>query len=217
MRPIYYYRARFYDPVRGRFNNRDPLGVWFDIMNAGNSYSYVANNPLNAFDPLGLTGFRFANNVQSNNPSFQSKVKAGARLAGQSSQTKEVFKKVAAEVDVIVFAATERLESEGDRVPAQTFPTADANGNMSDEIHLEIDIGWAMVEAAEQGISLEAFLSKVLTHEACHMDHIRGRVGMPESSLPSDGEQQADAFTDGEPINSASGKLMQTLMPWQSR
>lgn len=50
----YYYRARFYDPVRGRFLQRDPIGIWTDEANLGNGYTYVGNNPLNWVDPVGL-------------------------------------------------------------------------------------------------------------------------------------------------------------------
>lgn len=48
---LYYYRARYYDPGRGRFVNEDPIGF------AGgdpNLYGYVWNNPLSWIDPLGL-------------------------------------------------------------------------------------------------------------------------------------------------------------------
>jgi RHS repeat-associated protein len=48
---IYYYRARYYDPLTGRFMARDPLG-----FSAGdvNLYRYVGNNPINLCDPSGL-------------------------------------------------------------------------------------------------------------------------------------------------------------------
>ncbi len=47
---LYYYRARYYDPVEGRFIGKDPLS--FD---AGDVvlYGYVQNNPLNYTDPNG--------------------------------------------------------------------------------------------------------------------------------------------------------------------
>ena len=48
---LYFLRARYYDPVTGRFLGRDPLGI-------GNRYSYVSNNPLNYVDPYGLFGFK---------------------------------------------------------------------------------------------------------------------------------------------------------------
>ena len=49
---LYYYRARYYDPMRGRFVAEDPLE-----FNAGdtNLYGYAANAPTNATDPFGLT------------------------------------------------------------------------------------------------------------------------------------------------------------------
>lgn len=49
-----YYRARCYQPGVGRFIHRDPIGTWADWLNAGNAYTYVANNPLTLVDPLGL-------------------------------------------------------------------------------------------------------------------------------------------------------------------
>jgi len=48
---FYYYRARYYDPVIGRFISEDPKG-----FGAGdtNFYAYVGNNPVNANDPSGF-------------------------------------------------------------------------------------------------------------------------------------------------------------------
>ena len=50
----YYYRARYMDPLLGRFISRDPLGAWGDPANHGNPYSYAGNNPWGAVDPFGL-------------------------------------------------------------------------------------------------------------------------------------------------------------------
>ncbi len=47
---LYYYKARMYDPVLGRFLQTDPVGY-----SAGrNLYAYVGNDPVNATDPSGL-------------------------------------------------------------------------------------------------------------------------------------------------------------------
>ncbi len=59
---FYYYRARFYEPDRGRFLQRDPMG-YVDGMGL---YAYVNNNPINWVDPLGLeaeTSGGFVNGV----------------------------------------------------------------------------------------------------------------------------------------------------------
>ena len=50
---LYYYRARFYDPLLGRFLQRDPLGTWADPMGLGNPYVGLRNNPINVIDPDG--------------------------------------------------------------------------------------------------------------------------------------------------------------------
>ncbi|HTP06743.1 MAG TPA: RHS repeat-associated core domain-containing protein, partial [Anaerolineae bacterium] len=47
---LYFDRARYYDPIVGRFISRDRLGI-----NGGlNHYAYVGNNPIRFRDPLGL-------------------------------------------------------------------------------------------------------------------------------------------------------------------
>ena len=47
---LYYFRARWYDPVTGRFLSKDPIGI------AGGLNQYVAceNNPVSYTDPYGL-------------------------------------------------------------------------------------------------------------------------------------------------------------------
>ena len=47
---IYFYRARYYDPLTGRFSGEDPMGFGAGV----NFYKYVQNNPINLSDPLGL-------------------------------------------------------------------------------------------------------------------------------------------------------------------
>lgn len=50
---LYYYRARYYDAVLGRFISEDPIGFEGGDTNLRR---YVSNNPLNAVDPTGLNG-----------------------------------------------------------------------------------------------------------------------------------------------------------------
>jgi len=46
---LYYYRARYYDPMEGRFISKDPIGIAGGI----NLYGYVQNNPVMMTDPTG--------------------------------------------------------------------------------------------------------------------------------------------------------------------
>jgi RHS repeat-associated protein len=46
-----YYRARYYDPIVGRFISEDPIGF---TAGDANLYRYVGNNSVNATDPTGL-------------------------------------------------------------------------------------------------------------------------------------------------------------------
>jgi len=52
---LYYYRARYYSSVLQRFLSEDPVGFQSGQINA---YVYVANEPLNLIDPLGLASLR---------------------------------------------------------------------------------------------------------------------------------------------------------------
>jgi RHS repeat-associated protein len=49
---FYYYRARYYDPIIGRFISEDPKGFGAGV----NFYVYCLNNPVNCNDPSGLIG-----------------------------------------------------------------------------------------------------------------------------------------------------------------
>ncbi len=49
---LYYVRARWYDPSRGRFMSEDPIGLAGGI----NNYAYATNDPVNLSDPTGLCG-----------------------------------------------------------------------------------------------------------------------------------------------------------------
>jgi len=49
---LYYGRARFYDPISGRYTQPDPLGTYDSL----NLYLYAKNNPLVYTDPFGLAG-----------------------------------------------------------------------------------------------------------------------------------------------------------------
>jgi RHS repeat-associated protein len=46
---LYYYGARYMDPITSRFTQADPLG-----SAASSQYAYVNNNPMNSIDPTGM-------------------------------------------------------------------------------------------------------------------------------------------------------------------
>jgi RHS repeat-associated protein len=48
-----YFRNRYYNSRLGRFISRDPMGVWYDIMARGNSYTSFGSNPLSILDSEG--------------------------------------------------------------------------------------------------------------------------------------------------------------------
>jgi RHS repeat-associated protein len=47
---LYYFRARWYDPVAGRWLSKDPIGISGGL----NQYVFCGNNPVNYRDPFGL-------------------------------------------------------------------------------------------------------------------------------------------------------------------
>ncbi len=49
---LYYFRARYYDPVLGRFISEDPIG----LAGGENPYLFAMSDPINGSDPTGLQG-----------------------------------------------------------------------------------------------------------------------------------------------------------------
>lgn len=62
---LYYYRARYYSPVLGRFLQVDPVGYGDDL----NLHAYVGNDPLNRVDPTGMYVDAMGNYYPDSDPS----------------------------------------------------------------------------------------------------------------------------------------------------
>ena len=59
---LYYYRARYYDPVLKRFISEDPIGLQGGSLSF---YAYVNGNPVSYVDPEGLSAFSPLPNIPS--------------------------------------------------------------------------------------------------------------------------------------------------------
>jgi RHS repeat-associated protein len=55
---LYFYRARYYSPLLGRFINEDPIRF------GNNFYRYVSDNPINFVDPFGLRDYNEQETLQ---------------------------------------------------------------------------------------------------------------------------------------------------------
>ena len=79
---LYYFVRRYYDPTLQRFINRDPIAEQGGI----NLYAYVANNPINAIDLLGLEllwqSSSYGNPVSSTLPGLSGTWASGVYASG---------------------------------------------------------------------------------------------------------------------------------------
>ncbi|MEJ7622663.1 MAG: RHS repeat-associated core domain-containing protein [Pyrinomonadaceae bacterium] len=79
---LMYYRARFYDPVLGRFISEDPIGFGGGDVNL---YGYVQNSPVRRNDPLGL---QETDVIILNAPPFKPHYPFGAYDTGTNAERK---------------------------------------------------------------------------------------------------------------------------------
>ena len=73
---LYYFRARYYDPLTGRFISPDPIGYGDGL----NMYAYVGNDPVNFIDVTGL--YTQLSNGRDENGEYQHTVGIGGAMCG---------------------------------------------------------------------------------------------------------------------------------------
>lgn len=91
-----YYRARYYDPVAGRFISEDPIGFSAEI----DFYTYVANMPTEISDPEGLlpTSDHFNMTYRLAKKAFGPKCEARARAVAQADADQDATPGLAAKI-----------------------------------------------------------------------------------------------------------------------
>jgi len=93
---LYFYRARYVDPVQKRFISEDPIGLGGGI----NIYTYVEGNPNSMIDPEGLSGIGdFSRGAGSY---FRSLYRTGKQLARSYGALGQCEKLRSEEEDVIL-------------------------------------------------------------------------------------------------------------------
>jgi len=74
---LYYFPYRYYAPDAARWLTRDPLGM----VDGPNSYQYIVDDPLNSWDPLGLSAVP----TPPENPTPES-----CKIAGRDARCREL-------------------------------------------------------------------------------------------------------------------------------
>jgi RHS repeat-associated protein len=101
----YYYRARYYSPILGRFISRDPLSG-AEFSQGSNLYAYCRNNGVNFRDPLGMceeqndpeiARIKLVIKDTKSDPSYQVAIK---QLLGQIKYVSQIM----SAIDMLVFA-----------------------------------------------------------------------------------------------------------------
>lgn len=114
---LYYYRARYYDPRIGRFNQEDPFRGVLTQPSTLNLYAYVGNNPINRQDPFGLQGSVTVLDFTNDEPLIITGNTEPGLIREDPIMTMLVFVvPVVREADVLAAAGMAMVQAVGDRV-----------------------------------------------------------------------------------------------------
>ncbi len=105
----YYLRARYYDPVMGRFFTRDPFKGSVLSPDSLNAYAYADNDPAVVVDPWGLCS-KWPPNNWGDCPQKAAE-RADEFLSGNGAELGRQFDQLALEVDLAAAAAVDTASS----------------------------------------------------------------------------------------------------------
>lgn len=152
---LYYYRARHYSSVFGRFLQADPVGY-----SAGpNLYAYVVNDPLNLVDPLGMVPS--SSSIAQNLAQGTINLVPGAYYSGLAQQQYEQGNYLGAGVygaamvaDLAMGVATAGMTTRvGSLIRAAAETTAEM---LALPAARQVDYAWGALNTYRQGVQMTA-------------------------------------------------------------
>jgi RHS repeat-associated protein len=149
---LYYYNARYYNPVLGKFISADTIVASLKNPQALNRYSYVLNNPLRYTDP---TGHRFSDTID--------KIlhKMIASVVSQVSAATNIQSRLASAVSQEMYAAAQFQRNAGRWLEDHSVKEYKENRDTINayQYHVGIDpiVGGYQLKKTEKGSNILAY------------------------------------------------------------